>query len=260
MTKIINYHGSMDALVWIKEIRSLTPDTELVVPVAHEAVFIRDGRITDSFTMGRHSLKEAGVGEGHLFASEGDKADCRVYYVKKEGAYNIKWGAPQPLRFIDPLLKVPVEFDLSGVFAIKIIDTKQFLSQLLAFTKRAALEEVKTFFRERMAIYIKDPLLSLLNESRISVITLPSRLTAVSKDLEFRLRYMFESFGVSIEGFMLKKVELVGGGSEAVTEKVAQMPAEEAKPAAEIMYCPKCGVALPPMSVFCFKCGVNLTA
>lgn len=270
MAKIITYHGSLDALVWFKERKNMDADTELVVPVSHEAVFIKDGQIMDSFTMGRYDLKECCVGDGHLFSASDEHVDCRIYYVKKEGGYSIKWNVNNPVCFNDPVLKIPVEFDLSGVFTIKIIDSKKFLQKLLAFTRKAELGEVKAFFRDRMLVYIKDELLSAMAENKVSIIELPRKLMTISKELEFKMRYIFESLGVSVENFMLKKVELLSGGEKcedkvegASKEKKGArksikkaVPEEDVKAApAEIMYCPKCGVDLPPMSVYCFRCG-----
>jgi len=266
----------MDALVWHKEYKNLDCDTELVVPVAHEAVFIKDGQVTDSFAMGRHFMRESCVGTGRLFHDEGEKVSCRVYYVKKEGAYSIKWNTPRPILITDPVLKIPVEFDIGGVFSIKIIDSKRFLSRLLAFTKKAALDEMKEFFRGRMLIYINDQLLAALAESKTSVIELPRKLMSISKDLELRMRYIFETFGISIEGFMLKKVELISGGEKEEVSPVCGLAGDgdaaggggqvgdgEPKPcittsAGEVMYCPLCGVDLPPLSVYCHKCGAKV--
>ena len=144
MTKIITYQGSMDALVWLTECKNLSSDTEVVVPVAHEAIFIKNGNITESFTMGRHYLKECVIGEGHLFTHADDRVDCRIYYVKKEGTYNIKWETPAPICFEDPVLKKAVEFTVGGVFAIKIIDAKVSLPPA-CHTEAVSLDEVKAF-------------------------------------------------------------------------------------------------------------------
>jgi membrane protease subunit (stomatin/prohibitin family) len=261
MAKMITYQGSLDALVWVMERKGLDSDTEVVVPVAHEAIFIKDGIITDSFTMGRHYLKECVVGEGHLFTRPDERVDCRIYYVKKEGTYNIKWETPAPICLEDPAIKKDVELVLGGVFAIKIINSKQFLTRLLAFTQDASLEEVKMFFRQRMLIYIKDQLLAIMVENKLSFSELEDKIMIISKELEFKLRYLFESFGVSIESFMLNKVEILGKKTKK-DKKIEDQPAEEAETEkqtkGEVMYCPKCGVDLPPVSVFCFKCGAPI--
>lgn len=260
MRKIVTYHGSGDALVWTRERKGLNIDSEVRVPLSHEAIFVKDGKMLDSFTGGgNYLLRETAVGEGHLFA-EGDKTvDCRVYYVKKEGTYNIKWATSEPLQIIDPVLKLPVKLNVSGIFGINIINAKQFLSKLLVVTEKVALDEVKSFFRVRMMGYIKDEIVAALAANNINAIELPHKLTFISKYMELKLKYIFESFGVSISNFSLRKAELLTGGEKAPEPVESPEPVKkvESEPI-ELMYCPDCGVALPPMSVYCFKCGKKL--
>lgn len=260
MAKIITYQGSMDALVWQTECKNLSRDAEVVVPVAHEAIFIKNGNIIDSFTMGRHYLKECNVGEGHLFSHPDEKIDCKIYYVKKEGTYNIKWETPTAISLEDPINKKETELCIGGVFAIKIIDAKIFLSRLITHTQTVSLDEVKEFFRQRMLFYIKDQLRSILVENQISIDELSEKLLTVSKEIEFKIRYLFESFGVSVENFLINKIEIKG--KEPFCLKYQNAEQESSKNEndikGEIMYCPSCGVDLPPLSVFCYKCGVKL--
>ena len=84
----------------------------------------------------------------------------------------------------------------------------------------------------------------------------------VSKELEFKIRHLFESFGVSVENFMLNKVEIKGKQpiiiKDPSVEQKQEQDKKEEKVEGEIMYCPSCGVDLPPLSVYCFKCGVKI--
>jgi membrane protease subunit (stomatin/prohibitin family) len=267
MSKMITYQGSLDTLVWVKEKKHLDINTEIIVPVAHEAVFVRDGKMFDSYTCGRYSLTSQATGEGHLFLSPTDTFDCKIFFVKKEGTYNIKFATESPVCFVDPVLSIPVEFDMSGVFAIKIIDCKRFLQKLMVFTRKINLEETKAFFRTLMKEHIATQLRVAMQQSKVSIIDLFRKPDIISAKLAFNLRYLFSEFGIMIEAFLIKKINLISGGQHCeqdICEPLMQatQPEKESNSVAdgkgETMYCNKCGQALPPMSNFCYKCGEKI--
>ena len=59
---------------------------------------------------------------------------AEVFYVNKAVSQDAKWGLI-PFNLIEPNFKVPIPITCRGSYALKVVDSRLFLTQLVGVTK-----------------------------------------------------------------------------------------------------------------------------
>ncbi len=114
--------------------------SQLIVRESQAAVFFRDGKALDTFGAGRHTITTANVPFltdliGKAFSGN-TPFKAEVYFVSQRELTNMKWGTPQPITIIDPILRM-ARVTGYGTYSISVTDPQLFVTKIVGtHTKR----------------------------------------------------------------------------------------------------------------------------
>ena len=119
---------------------------KLIVRPGQVAIFVHQGKLADVFEPGTYELTTGNMpilstlaGWKHGFDSP---FKSEVYFVSTRQITDMKWGTPNPIVLRDPDFG-PVRIRAFGNYAIKAIDTKALLTELVGTDKSFDADEVR---------------------------------------------------------------------------------------------------------------------
>ena len=140
---------------------------QLIVRPGQTAIFVREGRIADVFGPGQHVLHTRNLpilstlaGWKHGFDSP-FKAEC--YFVSTRQITDLKWGTTNPIMLRDPDFG-PIRLRAFGTYALRAVDPKALLKELVGTDKDFQVDEVTELLRSIIVSSIAD----LLGKAQIA--------------------------------------------------------------------------------------------
>ena len=161
----------MVARVPIRGTAEFATGSQLIVQDGQLAVFYRDGRPTDGFKAGRHTLTTQNLPiltKLLNLPSYGLKSPFRayVYFIQLKTFTNLGWGTPTPILFRDSEFKA-VHLRAHGIFSLRIEDPNVFLRTIVGsqgFETTHAIEEfVRRIIVARFANFLPSKLTTVLD-------------------------------------------------------------------------------------------------
>lgn len=208
----IRYEADDQQIVWQSKIEKCVGETEVIVPDACEVVFVKDGIKLETMMPGRHTLnipEKKGLFKKMAEKMKGveDKGfDCKVYFVNKSCVMPIKWGTPNKLKLIDPILEYPINVGANGTFTIAVKETRKFIDKMAAKGKTITPELLHEQFSSELLLHIEDILANAMTNSKISYLDLSANKLAISKVITQSIQGIFDNVGVEVESFALSQV------------------------------------------------------
>ena len=161
----------MVARVPMEGTAELMTGSQLIVQDGQLAVFYRDGRPTDGFKAGRHTLTTENLPiltKLLNLPAFGLKSPFRayVYFVQLKTFTNLGWGTPTPILFRDSEFKA-VHLRAHGTFSLRIEDPNLFLRTIIGSqgleTTHAIEEFVRRIIVARFANFLPSKLTTVLD-------------------------------------------------------------------------------------------------
>ncbi len=194
--------------------------SQLIVREGQAAVFFRDGKALDTFGPGRHTISTANIPLltellGKAFSGN-TPFKAEVYFVTTRELTDMKWGTPQPITIVDPILGM-ARVTGYGHYAIQVIDPQLFVAKMVGTQGLYSTRDIEGFFRS----IIINKLMDLMAEMNKSVI----QLAAFSEELAMGVRAKageeFESRGVSLTGFFITSLSPTEETAKAIDARAA---------------------------------------
>jgi len=155
---------------------------QLIVRPGQVAVFVLNGQIADSFEPGHYTLKTDNLpilstiaGWKYGFNSP---FKAEVYFVSTRQLTDMKWGTPNPIMLRDADFG-PVRLRAFGTYALKVVDPKALLKELIGTDSRFEADEITELVRAAIATSFAE----LLGSSKISALDLAANYRSLSDDL-----------------------------------------------------------------------------
>lgn len=268
LLKRIEFNGTNESVVWKHPHNFFINGADLIVPFTHEAIIIKNGQAQESYKPGKHIIDDLSNTKLVFFRKKSNEI-IEVYYINKSLNLPIKWGTKTQMDLIDPLLNVPVRIGAHGEFEIKISNPRKFLIKVVGNSEGMSKELIQDFFRDRMAMYIKNSIADIMLKDNISFYQISGKLKELSLSIKRELQNEFDNYGVMLESFLIASV-VINEEIKKELEKVFLEKAKEKikddtliKPKAkesavkpkENIKCPTCGVDVDKSSTFCSTCG-----
>lgn len=192
--------------------------SQLVVRDFQRAIFRKDGKATDLFEPGRHTLstKNLPILTTILSLPWGFKSPfrCEVVYVSMRTLPDLKWGTREPVAFRDKELGL-VRLRAFGTYGLRVIDPILFSNVLVAnearYTDRHAEEYLKSTIVQQLNEWMGEHLTSILD--------LPQRYDDISQEMGSRLDADVKRFGLSIENFRVNAITPPEAVQQAIDER-----------------------------------------
>ena len=217
---IIKYEGGNDTFIWKHPIEDFNSMTQLIVHESQEAIFFLNGQALDLFGPGRHTLETQNIPLLRRLINiptDGDTAfHCEVYFINKTVQMAIKWGTDSKVRFLDPILGIPLEIGACGELNLAVSDSRKLLIKLVGTMRGIAWGEngvgftksIQNSFRPLISTAVKTHLSSAIKAGNINLLEIDERMTQLSEVLRKSIIPGFEEYGLTIPQFYITNIAL----------------------------------------------------
>jgi membrane protease subunit (stomatin/prohibitin family) len=210
LIEIIEWNDpSRDIMMWRfqDQDHQIKMGAQLIVRESQEAIFIKEGKFADLFSPGRYELTTRNLPilstiNGWKYGFE-SPFKCEVYFCNTRLFTDLKWGTSQPLTVRDPEFG-PLRIRGFGIFAVKIIDPKDFFTEVTGTNSVFSIEEISGQLKRTIISGFSD----LLAESKIPFLDLAANLDELSKMLKEKLNGEFGSMGLELSKFFVENLSL----------------------------------------------------
>lgn len=227
----VKYDGPSDVFAWRWPHDSLVLGTQVIVNQAQEALFFKNGQALDLFGPGRHTLKTANIPLlEHIVNLPFDNQSpfaAEIYYINKAVNMDMKWGTREPIPILEPVYNVFLPVRAFGQFAIKIKDSKKFVTSLVGTVQEFDQQQVLDYFRGHLMTRIKDYISEKVIKDKISLLQISAYLNEFSEALEHDIKDEFERFGIEVVNFYLSSINIPQDDTSVI--KLKEMLAKKAE-------------------------------
>ena len=216
---VLKYDGPNNVLVWKwrprndgKRQEELRLGTQLVVNLSQQAVFVKGGQIADIFDAGTHTLSSQNLPIlssliGLPFGGQ-SPFKAEVYYFNKALAMDNKFGLI-PFNMLEPNFRVPIPVTSRGSFAVKIKDTRTFLSQIIGTVPDFEAITLRQYFRGVITENIKTAIVKISREQKLSPLELEAIVVEVSEAVKGIISETLAKYGLHLEMFNIEAIPIV---------------------------------------------------
>lgn len=220
ITDIIKYEGDNSTFVWKHPKEDFNSLTQLIVHESQEALFFMNGQALDLFGPGRYTLETQNLpllGNAIKKTTGGNSPfHCEVYFINKSVQMGAKWGTPEPIRFIEPTMSVPLAIGASGEMNLQVSDSRKLVVKLVGTMNGIAWEErgmgfsksLQSCFRPLIVTAVKTHLAAAIKEKGIDIVEIDQHLEELSAHLHKKLLPGFEEYGLTLPQFYVYNINL----------------------------------------------------
>ncbi|MEY8312252.1 SPFH domain-containing protein [Oscillospiraceae bacterium 42-9] len=210
---VIKYEGSNNVLVWKHPREDFNTNSQLIVHESQEAFLFRDGQILGPYYPGKHNIQTENIPGVRrvvgLFTGGISPNHYEVYYVNKANIMNVCWGTTSPWTIQDQSVQIPFEMQAHGQFAVKVVDSKQFLLKLVGTTTNFSQRTLQDLFYGYMITHIKTQISTLIEAEGLSHAEISSHLLDISEKVKPRLEPNFSKYGLTLEEFVVESIGIL---------------------------------------------------
>lgn len=213
-------HEFIDIVEWLDDTRNtlvwrfprynneIKQGAQLIVRPGQLAAFVHRGQVADVFEPGTHTLNTENLpilstlagwkyGFNSPFKSE-------VYFISTRQITDLKWGTPNPIMLRDPEFG-PIRLRAFGTYALKAIDPKALLTELVGTDGIVEADEVT----ELMRSIITEAFADMLAERQIAALDLAAHYREFSDELR---RYVCsridDEYGLDVPQLFIVNISL----------------------------------------------------
>jgi membrane protease subunit (stomatin/prohibitin family) len=180
---------------------------KLTVRPGQKAVFVNEGRITDSFEPGMYQLSTQNLpilstlmGWAYGFNSP---FKAEVYFFNTKIFTNLKWGTSNPIIIRDPELG-PVRVRAYGTYNVRIAKPEDFLQQLVSTDGLFQVEEISDQVRNM----ILTSFTTGFGTARIPLFDFAARYTELGETIRTTMQPEVQRFGLELTQLLIENVSL----------------------------------------------------
>ena len=181
---------------------------KLIVRPGQVAVFVNQGQLADAFDPGTHELNTGNLpilgtlqGWKHGFDSP---IKSEVYFVSTRQITDLKWGTNNPIMLRDADFG-PLRIRAFGTYALKAVDPKALLKELVGTDDVFEAEEISELMRANISSAFAD----LLGESKIAALDLAANYRELSDSLRAKAKERVDDeYGLDIPQLFIVNISL----------------------------------------------------
>lgn len=220
---VIKYEGGNNVLVWKHPKEDFNTSAQLIVHESQEAVVFKDGIALGPYTAGKHTIETENIPGIRrlvgLVTGGVSPNHCEVYFINKTYALDVHWGTASEWKLQDPTLQVPFSMQARGQFAVRVMDSKQFLLKLVGTTSSFTTMTLQNYFSDLMISRIKDCISNIILSEGLSHAEISSHLISIAEKVTPLLSDAFDKYGLALEEFVVEGVSIKDSKiSEAIEE------------------------------------------
>jgi membrane protease subunit (stomatin/prohibitin family) len=198
------------ALVWRfpRYHNQIKHGAQLIVRPGQTAVFVHQGKIADVFGPGRYTLETKNLPvlstlAGWKFGFD-SPFKAEVYFVATRQVTDLKWGTPNPVLIRDPDFG-PIRVRAFGTFALRAVDPKALLQELVGTDSIFEVDEVGVLLRSIIAQAFAD----LVATADLSVVDVAANQTNLAEKLrKLVVERVDDEYGLDVPALFIVNVSV----------------------------------------------------
>ena len=212
------------ALIWRfdRPDNALKLGSQLIVREGQWAVFVNEGRITDSFGPGRHVLASRNLPllTSLLSLPFGGESPFKaeVYFVATRLFTDLKWGTRHPLIVRDPDLG-PVRLRGFGSFTLRVNDPNWLIREVTGNQGQVSLESLSDQLRNLIVSRLADA----LGQANHSILDLAGRYDELARELRLSLLAEVQELGLEIPSLLIENLTLPAEVEAAIDRRSSRV-------------------------------------
>jgi membrane protease subunit (stomatin/prohibitin family) len=200
---------SRDTMVWRfpRYENEIKMGAKLIVRESQVAVFVNEGQIADAYGPGTHTLETQNMpilstikGWKYGFHSP---FKAEVYFVTTRQFTDMKWGTQNPVTVRDPEFGV-VRLRAFGAFAVRVMDAKRLLTELVGTDPQFRTEEVQEYLRQLIVSHLG----SALATAQVPMIDLAAHQLEIGAKLAAVLSQELAPIGILVPKFIIENISV----------------------------------------------------
>lgn len=224
---VIQFEGPIGTLVWKSPVEDFNATTQLIVDETHEALVMIEGR-TEIFAEGRHTLSTPNV-PGMQAVQRGATGGqtpfkCKVYFVDKVHAMDMRWGTSAPIAVEDPVFSILIHVMMNGSMGFVVEDSMKFVRKCTGFQTAFEADGLVKKYRGIISTFVKDRVARIMTQGGIGYYGINAYLRDISEILQEGLEGQFDDYGIRLTYFNIEDITT----PDADTAVLAQAKARQA--------------------------------
>lgn len=210
--EVIKYEGDNSTFVWKHPAEDFNTKSQLIVHETQEAVFFKNGVALDTFSAGRYTLDTQNIPLIRKFVNlpfGGESPfHCEVYFINKAVSMDVLWGTSTPIPVQDAVYGIILPVGANGQFAIRIMDSKLFLSKLVGTIREFNKVNLIQAFRGILMTKIKDYIANQFVKEKITFLEITAHIDSISQAVRENLSIEFAQYGIELVNFNINAISV----------------------------------------------------
>lgn len=210
---VLKNESPADVFMWAHPSEDFNTNSVVIVEPSEEVLFIIDGRIEHVLSGGgKYNLQT----ENYPFLSKlRNKATggvsafpCKVVFIRKEHALELKWGTDSPIQVRDPVYLISTQIQARGSYTLKIDNASLFYTKLCGNVLIVDREYVKQQFRTVTSESVKTYLGNYIKESKEEILGICSKQSEVASYLKTKLKPYMSEYGIELVDLFIDALDI----------------------------------------------------
>lgn len=178
---------------------------QLTVRESQAAVMFYQGKVCDTFSSGRHTLKTANLPLLTKILSIPWRGDsplrAEVYFANLKHFVNLKWGTANPVAFKDSELGL-IRIRAHGIFNIQIVQPALFINKMAGTVAKMDTDDISDYLKRIIVSRFND----YLGETLDTILNLAGQFDELSVELQKRLVLDFARYGLRLSNLYITSI------------------------------------------------------
>jgi len=210
---VLKNESPADAFLWVHPSEDFNTNSVVIVEPNEEVLFIIDGRVEQVLSGGRKYNLET---ENYPFLSKirnlstgGVSAfPCKVVFIRKEHATELKWGTDTPIQVRDPVYKISTQIQARGSYTFKITNSALFYNKMCGNVIYVDHEYIRDQFRSVTSETIKSYIGAYISQSEEEILGICSKQTQVATYLKEKLSPYLSEYGIGLVDLFVSALDI----------------------------------------------------
>lgn len=200
--------------------------SKLIVGPGQGAILVYEGKVTDHITEeGIYDLET----DNHPFVTTllklrtafESEHKLKIWYYRTGETINQHWGTAAPVKYMDPVYKIPVELGANGSFSFRITDVLHMFSNVIGSKDHYSTSEARDLLQSRFPQAIA----AVLAQSKFSYQQIDAHLAELAQAISIHLQPELQQLGFTLTDFKVNGTVFDDRTRERIG-KVADITAE----------------------------------
>lgn len=178
---------------------------QLTVRESQAAVMYYKGKVCDTFSAGRYTLKTANLPILTKILSIPWRGDsplrAEVYFANLKHFTNLKWGTANPVAFKDRELGL-IRLRAHGIFTIQIVQPALFINKMAGTVSSMDTTDIGEYLKKIIVSRLND----YLGETLDTILNLAGQFDEMSVELQKRLVLDFARYGLALSNLYITSI------------------------------------------------------